>query len=61
MSGSESLHVVFGLYINVLPLEIQLSSEDSWDSNCLFNAATFVSPVHCQDLDLQRHMSCSVS
>jgi len=43
MSGSESLHVVFRLFIHVFPLEIQLSSEDGWDPNCWFNTATFVS------------------
>ena len=53
MSGSESLHVVFRLYINVLPLVIQLSSEDGWDSNCLFNAATFVSLSIARTIDMQ--------
>ena len=47
------------LFIYVLPLEIQLSRREDWNSINRYNPATFCVPVPRQDLNLQRHMSWS--
>jgi hypothetical protein len=57
LSKCESVQDFDNLFIYVLPLEIQLSREDSWVSIKQFKLCHIFVSIPRQDLDFQCHMS----